>query len=127
MRAYVGSENGSSVSIVDAMTHKVIGSIPLSGQMVRPMGVIASPDGRRVFVSTGRGKSVITIDPATNMPTGAVEVGERPWGLAISADGQTIFTANGPSNDVSFVDVATGMVTARVKVGERPWGVAFVP
>ena len=126
-RAYVGSENGSSVTVVDAMSHKVIETIPLEGQMVRPMGVIASSDGRHVFVSTGRGKSVVTIDTATNMPIGVVEVGERPWGIAASADGRTVFTANGPSNDVSFVDVASGTVTARVPVGERPWGVAFVP
>ena len=126
-RAYVGSENGSSVAVVDAMAHKVIQTIPLEGQMVRPMGVIASGDGRYVFVSTGRGKSVVTIDTATNKPIGVVEVGERPWGIAASADGRTVFTANGPSNDVSFVDVASGTVTARVAVGERPWGVAFVP
>ena len=37
-RAYVGSENGSSVTVVDAMTHKVVETIPLSGQLVRPMG-----------------------------------------------------------------------------------------
>lgn len=126
-RAYVGSENGSSVAVVDAMSHKVLETIPLSGQMVRPMGVIASGDGRHVFVSTGRGKSVVTIDASTNKPIGVVEVGERPWGIAVSADGRTVFTANGPSNDVSFVDVASGTVTARVTVGERPWGVAFVP
>jgi YVTN family beta-propeller protein len=126
-RAYIGSENGSSVAVIDAMSHKILETIPLSGQMVRPMGVIASGDGRHVFVSTGRGKSVVTIDTATNKPIGVVEVGERPWGIAVSGDGRTVFTANGPSNDVSFVDVASGTVTARVKVGDRPWGVAFVP
>jgi YVTN family beta-propeller protein len=96
-RAYVGSENGSSVTVIDAMTHTVIETIPLSGQVVRPMGVIASSNGRQVFVSTGRGKTVVTIDTATNTPTGVVEVGERPWGIAASADGRTVFTANGPS------------------------------
>ena len=91
------------------------------------MGVVASPDGKRVFVSAGRGKGVVIIDTTTNAPIGVVEAGERPWGIAVSADGRTVFTANGPSNDVSFIDVATRTVTARVKVGERPWGVAFVP
>jgi YVTN family beta-propeller protein len=105
----------------------VISTIPLTGQLVRPMGVVASSDGRHVFVSTGRGKSVFTIDVGTNTPIGVVEVGDRPWGIAASADGRTVFTANGPSNDVSFVDVASGTVTARVQVGDRPWGVAFVP
>jgi YVTN family beta-propeller protein len=80
-----------------------------------------------VFVSTGRGRSVVIIDTATNTPTGAVEVGERPWGIAVTPDGTTVFTANGPSNDVSFVDVPSRTVIARVKVGDRPWGVAYLP
>lgn len=126
-RAYVSAENGSSVIVADAMNHKVIQTIRLAGEMVRPMGIAPSADGRYVFVSTGRGKSVVIIDTATNEATGAVEVGERPWGIAVSPDGRTVFTANGPSNDVSFVDVAGRRVIAKVKVGDRPWGVAFLP
>lgn len=127
-RAYVSAENNSSVTVIDAKTHKVTSTIKLEGgQLVRPMGIISSPDGALVFVSTGRGKGLVTIDSASNKPVGSVEVGERPWGIATSADGRLVFTANGPSNDVSFVDVATKAVVARVTVGDRPWGVAFVP
>jgi YVTN family beta-propeller protein len=127
-RAYVSGENNSTVTVIDARTHKVMSTIKLEGgQLVRPMGVVPSPDGKLVFVSTGRGKGLVSIDSATNKPVGSVEVGERPWGIATSADGRLVFTANGPSNDVSFVDVATRTVVARVMVGDRPWGVAFVP
>jgi YVTN family beta-propeller protein len=91
------------------------------------MGAVASPDGRQIFVTTGRGKTVVVIDTTTNMPVATIEVGERPWGLDISRDGRTVFTANGPSNDISIVDVATRTVTAKVTVGQRPWGVLFVP
>jgi YVTN family beta-propeller protein len=141
-RAYVTSENGASIAVVDARTHTVIETIALSGgalsggalaggsvsgDMTRPMGAVASPDGTRVFVSTGRGKRVVAIDTATNKQVASVEVGERPWGIDISRDGTRLFTANGPSNDVSIVDVATMTVTAKVAVGQRPWGVVFVP
>jgi len=40
-------------------------TIKLAGENIRPMGVVVSPDGKRVFVSTGRGGSVIVIDTAT--------------------------------------------------------------
>jgi YVTN family beta-propeller protein len=127
-RAFVSAENSGAITVIDAQTHTVLTTIKLEGgPLVRPMGVIASPDGARIFVSTGRGKGLVSIDPASNMPVGTVEVGERPWGIAASDDGRLVFTANGPSNDVSFVDPATGAVVARVRVGERPWGVAFVP
>ena len=52
------------------------------GDLVRPMGVVSSADGKQVFVTTGRGKSVVVIDTATNAPIASIEVGERPWGIA---------------------------------------------
>ena len=89
------------------------------------MGTVVSPDGSRLFATTGRGKNVVFIDTATNQQIASVEVGDRPWGIAVSPDGKTIFTANGPSNDVSIVDVESRTVKAKVKAGNRPWGVAY--
>jgi YVTN family beta-propeller protein len=127
-RAYISAENGAAVIVVDALAHRVIDTIHLpGGDLVRPMGVVASADGKQVFVSTGRGKSVAIIETSTNKMVGSVEVGERPWGIAATPDGNMVFTANGPSNDVSFVDVPGRKVVAKVKVGDRPWGVAYLP
>lgn len=127
-RAYVSSENGGSVAVIDAMKHTVLETVKLTGgQLVRPMGVVASPDGKFVFVTTGRGKNVVILETATNKQVASIEVGERPWGIAVSPDGNTVFTANGPSNDVSIVDVASRTVKAKVPVGDRPWGIVFVP
>ena len=127
-RAYVTAENGSSVSVVDAMKHTVLSTIMLTGgELVKPMGSVASPDGSQVFISTGRGKNVVIIDTKTNQPVASIEVGDRPWGIAVTPDGKTVFTANGPSNDVSIVDMESRTMKAKVKVGDRPWGVVFVP
>jgi YVTN family beta-propeller protein len=126
-RAYVSSENGGAIAVIDSMKHTVLQTIKLTGEVVRPMGVVASPDGKFVFVTTGRGKNVIIIETATNKQIASIEVGERPWGIAVSADGNTVFTANGPSNDVSIVDVASRTVKGKVTVGDRPWGIVFVP
>ena len=91
------------------------------------MGVVASADGKHVFVTTGRGKSVVIIDTVDEQGrSAAMEVGERPWGIAATSDGSMVFTANGPSNDVSFVDIPNRKVIARVKVGDRPWGVVYL-
>jgi YVTN family beta-propeller protein len=127
-RAYVPAENAGSISVIDTARHRVIQTITLEGgPLVRPMGVVVSPDGAYLFATTGRGKHVVIVDTKTNMQVGAVEVGERPWGIAISPDGKTVFTANGPSNDMSIVDVEGRKVVAKVKAGDRPWGIAYVP
>lgn len=92
------------------------------------MGAAVSSDGRVLWVSTGRGKSVVAIDTASRAVTRVVaDVGERPWGLALSADGKVLFVANGPSNDVAAIDTASGAILRRIAAGRSPWGVAVGP
>ena len=90
------------------------------------MGVVVSPDGGRVYVSTGRGGTVVAIDAVRGGSRGAATVGERPWGIALSPDGSLLYTANGPSNDVSVVDTETMTVVTTISVGDGPWGIAIV-
>ena len=112
--------------MVDTSTHTVTDTIQLTGESVRPMGVVVSPDGGRVYVSTGRGRLIMAIDAVTLDVVGSVEVGTRPWGIALTTDGRYLYAANGPSNDVSVVDTESLEVIATVAAGERPWGVAIV-
>jgi YVTN family beta-propeller protein len=113
--------------MVDTKSHKIVKTIQL-GQagLVKPMAVLLSPDAKRLYVSTGRGRTVFTIDTATNKVLGSVEVGKRPWGIALSPDGTKLYSANGPSNDVSEVDLATNTVTRKFKAGEGPWGIVVL-
>ena len=47
------------------------------------MGAVLTPDGRTIYVSNGRGRSVVAIDVATQAVTRTfADVGERPWGVA---------------------------------------------
>jgi YVTN family beta-propeller protein len=124
-RAYIPSENGATLAVVDGRGLTLIKTIPL-GEGMRPMGVVMSPDDSRLYISTGRSRMVLIVDTATDQVVGSVDVGPRPWGIAVSPDGKTLFTANGPSNDVSVVDIATRQVTKKIPVGEGPWGLAFV-
>jgi YVTN family beta-propeller protein len=124
LHAYVNAENDGSVVVVDAVKQRAIKPILLGkpGE-IKPMAVLMAPDASRLFVSTGRGHMVFTIDPATNKVLGSVEAGQRPWGLALSSDGKTLYSANGPSNDISVIDTATNTVTKKIKAGKSPWGV----
>ena len=105
----------------------MIKTIKMANDTLRPMGVAVAPDGAHVYVTTGRGRTVVIIDTKTNEVVGSIEVGTRPWGIAISPDGKTLYTANGPSNDVSIVDVPSRTVVARVPAGDSPWGAVYVP
>jgi YVTN family beta-propeller protein len=85
--------------------------------------VLISPDASKLYVSTGRGHMVFTIDTATNKVVNSLEVGPRPWGIALSPDAKTLYSANGPSNNISVVDLATNTIVKKIPCGKSPWGV----
>jgi YVTN family beta-propeller protein len=128
--AFVTAENSGAVTVFDVRTHKVSATIALpkpAGAPVppRPMGAVMSPDGRMLYVSNGRAKSISEIDVASLKVTRTFdEIGARPWGIGISADGKMLYTANGSSGDVSIVEIATGTVVKRIATGGSPWGIS---
>ena len=125
----VTAENGNSVAVVDTKEHRVIKTIDLprmdGAAQLKPKGVVVSPDGRRVYVATGRGNSVAVIDADQLSLINLIPVGGRPWGIALTPDGRKLYTANGLSNDVSVIDTATTKVIATIKAGDGPWGIAL--
>ncbi len=127
-RGYATDEFAAALTVFDTQNFKALTSIPLGDPgVVRPMG-IASPDGHKLYVTTGRFGALLEVDPQAQRVVRSVEkVGQRPWGLALSRDGARAYTANGPSGDVSVIDVASGRVEARIAVGGSPWGIAAAP
>jgi len=129
---FVTGELSSAVSVVDPVARKATHTIALAPESTRegqprplPMGAALSPDGRTLYVSNGRHRSVSVVDVATRTLTRTIQdVGIRPWGIGISPEGRTLYTANGPGGDVSVIDVARGVVTSRISLGGSPWGIA---
>jgi YVTN family beta-propeller protein len=91
--------------------------------VIKPMGVVLSPDAAKAYISTGRGKKVFVVSTVDDQVLSSFEVGPRPWGIGVSPDGAFLYTANGPSNDVSVVKLDTQQVIKRISVNDRPWGV----
>ena len=118
-------ESGGDVAVIETVSHRSMAKITLP-QGSLPMGTAVSPDGKELFISTGRGNAVAIIDTATNALIATVPVGKRAWGIALSPDGSKLYTANGASDDVSVVDVKTRKELKRIKVGGGPWGIAIV-
>jgi len=123
-KAYVPGELDATVTVIDAKALSVIKTIQLDDKSLRPMDAVVSPDGHSLYLSTGRGRSVIHVDTRIDKMLRSVTVGARPWGLAVSPDGRRIYAANGPSNDLSVIDADSFKVIATIPVGKGPWGVA---
>jgi YVTN family beta-propeller protein len=97
------------------------------GDGTRPMGTAMAPDGKHVYVSIGRSRTVLIVDTRTNRIVESSEAGPRPSGIGLSPDATTLYTANGPSNDMSVIDVASQRVTSRIPFGKSPWGYRHRP
>lgn len=126
-KAYVPGESDGTVTVIDTTRQVALRTVHFKDADFRPMGIVVSPDGNTVYVTTGRGGTLLSLNAQTLAVEKEAKVGKRPWGLAISPDGKFLFTANGPSNDVTAVNAATMKVVTRIKAGTGPWGVVVVP
>jgi len=126
-KGYVPAEVGGNVSVVDVKTHKVLKTLDLTKTTpgAKPMGSAISPDGKFVYITTGRGATLEVIATASDSVVATIPDPKRPWGVAVTSDGSKIYTANGPSNDVAIIDAATNKVVKTVPAGDSPWGVAI--
>lgn len=127
-RGYATDEFGAALTVFSTEDYKVVKTLALGDpKVVRPMG-IASTDGRRLYVTTGRFGALLEVDAESGQILRTIaQVGQRPWGVALSRDGTKAYTANGPSGDVSVIDLKSGHVDARIAVGGSPWGVVAAP
>ena len=125
-RAFIPSESVGELNVIDTANQKLLKVITLP-KGSRPMTVKVSPDGKKIYASTGRGGTVVVLDANTYEVLNTIPVGKRPWGIAFSPDGKYLFSANGPSDDVSVVDLATEKEIARIKSPGSPWGIVVVP
>jgi YVTN family beta-propeller protein len=121
----VTAELGRTLSVVDTKTHSVIKTLNLpAGDGVKPMGVVVSKDGAKIYVANGRANNVSVIDAHTYNVLTTIAVGQRVWGLALTSDGKKLYTANGLSNDVTVIDTTVDKVVATITAGDGPWGIA---
>jgi PQQ-dependent catabolism-associated beta-propeller protein len=129
---WVTSEVGGTVSIIDAASHKIIHTIgfEIAGmrpELITPVGVRFTSDGRTAFVALGRANHVAVIVTANYAVKRSLLVGQRVWQLALSADGNRLYAVNGLTNDISVIDVPNLKALITVPVERLPWGVAVKP
>ncbi|HYH09591.1 MAG TPA: beta-propeller fold lactonase family protein [Thermoanaerobaculia bacterium] len=121
--AWATAEIGGTVMLVDTAKRRVVKRIRLRAQD-KPVGLVLSPDEKRLYVATGRGNGVAVLDTRTHKVLANIPTGERVWGIAIAPDGKKVYAANSLSNTVSVIDTATNRVTKVVKTDDGPWGLA---
>ena len=89
-KAYIGLFKDNAVAVFDTATRTVLRTIPVPAG---PHGIVITPDGRTVFVSSDGDSVVSVIDTATDAVTSQIQVGSMPHGLAITRMGVFVLAA----------------------------------
>lgn len=130
-RRAAGAQGG--VSLVNTATDGVV--IATSFDTGSPESLVASPDGKRVYVAVA-GTGVVALDAALIQPLFTIPLGlgggviDNPQGLALTPDArQLLVSDNRPGGSVHVIDIASRSVAATVSFSgdEIPLGIAIHP
>jgi len=112
---YVANGGGSTVSVIDATTNKVIGPVSV-GKL--PHGLAITPDNAFVYVAVRSGSTVAVIDTATGVQSATVTglTGTSPTQIAITPDGKFAYVVEvgGDFPVIDRIDTATNTVVDSV-------------
>src|SRR2546425_4754932 len=111
-KAYVGLFKDDAVAVIDTVQNKVLSTIAVPKG---PHGLVVTPDGRKVYVSSDGASTVSVIDTAADRVVASIDVGANPHGLAISGAGSRVLVSGWGSNRALVIDTATDRV-----IGEGP-------
>jgi len=124
---WVSAEVAGVVNVIDMATLEVAHTIEflpkgMRREMVTPVDVLITRDGKRAFVALGRANHVAVVDVPSKKVTDYVLVGRRPWGLRLTRDERLLYVANGLSDDITVIDTGSLKALRSVPVGEVPYG-----
>src|SRR6476620_2774034 len=110
---YATCEEKGEVFVINPDEQKVIAQIDVGG---RPRSVVASADGKRVFVPSESGGYITVIDGTSHKSLAKVQLpeGALPMGSAISRDGKELYVSTGRGNSVVVIDTVKNEAMATI-------------
>jgi YVTN family beta-propeller protein len=113
-KGYIGLFGDNAIAVLDLDAGLVLKTVPVSA----PDGLIITPNGKKLFVSSGDTGSVKVLATASDTISGSIDVGAKPAGLAITPDGRLVVASVGGADQVVIIDADTNVVVRRVSVGQ---------
>jgi len=99
------NSGGDNIHVIDPTTNKVVGEIK---GLPANHGVVASPDGTRLYVSVEGNSTLAVVDAKTLAITKTIPLTARPNNVTISKDGKKVYVAiSALPGAVDVIDTAT--------------------
>ncbi len=109
---YTADLDGNTVTAVDLNTNSVVATIP---GLLGPLGIVMTPDGRKVYVGELYGTNVHIIDTTTNTIAKSLDLGISIAGLGMASTGAVVYAVlGGDGAGIEVIDTATDNVAATI-------------
>jgi YVTN family beta-propeller protein len=122
--AWVANYGSAAVSPVNLATREPGPATPAGPG---PQAIVATPDGKTIYVADGLGDTVTPINARTGKAGRPIRVGTAPWALAMTPDGRTLYVANSGSGTVTPIATATNSPGRPIPAGRDPRAIATAP
>ncbi len=113
--------------VIDTATNTIANK---NGLDIHPVGVAASPDGRRLYVAGCKlacvDGTLLVLDAASASVVSRIPLPAAPVGLVVTPDGTRAYTPTGIAATVQAIDLATSTVT-KIPVDAEALGIAVDP
>ncbi|MDQ8756233.1 beta-propeller fold lactonase family protein [Sphingosinicella sp. LHD-64] len=119
MREYLYVENtsGGDVTVISIPQHEVVGTIPATIVGGHPDDVVASPDGRMLFINRLEGQDVVALDARTEQVLFTVPLGGVPHHMTISRDGRFLYVPMFNGSVLKVIDLTRREVVREIDIG----------
>jgi len=122
-RVYVANESSSSVSVIDALTFNVIGTVDAKNSSTHDLSL--SRDGKWLFATNLASGRLSVIDTDALETIASIPTGTRCHVVTLTNDNRHAWVANIAENNISIVDTASYRILGTIPVGKGPTGLAF--
>jgi PQQ-dependent catabolism-associated beta-propeller protein len=120
---FVSDEASDCVNAIDGATLKPIACVHVGK---RPRGLVASRQGKTLYVAVGDANRIAIVDTSTRKMLRSISTLD-PETFALSPDEKRIFIANENDSLMSEIRASDGKLLRQVPVGGEPEGTAMSP
>ena len=112
-KGYVGLFGDGEVGVLDLQTKKIVKTVPVTA----PDGLVVTPDGKQVFVSSTDQGRVVVLSTRDDSVTTSIDVGAKPAGLTVTADGKHVVASVGGASEAVVIDAESHEIVDHIPVG----------
>ncbi len=122
-RIYVANESSNDVTIVDATTFALVGTVDAKNHSTHDLAL--TRDGKLLFATNLASGRLSVIDTNSQETVASVFTGARCHVVTLTNDNRHAWVANIGEDNISIVDVGSFRILGTIPAGKGPTGLTF--